>query len=145
MNDRFEQPHDSPRDAPLRPGAFPIGSIESRGLARAEVQRRRRLALENAHVLICPGLSAQVIKPSRVMPPDFVEYYRASDESIIEAVYRHWDGPKERGITIFVDQFAPDGTWYKGVCGVESFAEVQRLPRIEPSVIEGLRVANDRV
>jgi hypothetical protein len=143
MNNRYQQPHDSPGDSPLRPGAFPIGSTESRGMARAEVQRRRRLAVENAYVVICGGLSRQPIDLLTVIPPDLVEYYLATDESIIQAVYRHWEGPKERGLTIFVEQFAPDGTWYKGVCGVKSFAEVQRLPRIEACVIERLRAAND--
>ena len=143
MNDRYKQLHDSPADAPLRPAVFPIGSIKSRGLARAEVQRRRRLAVEHACVLICTGLSRQVIEPPTVIPPDFVEYFIATDESIIQAVYRHWEGPKERGTAIYVQQFSPDGTWYKGACGVESFAEVQRLPRIEPSVIARLRAAND--
>ena len=143
MNDRYEQHRDSSGDSPLRPAAFPIGSTESRGLARAEVQRRRRLAVEKACVVIGGGLSRQPIDLLTVIPPDFVEYYLATDESIIRAVYRHWEGPKERGLTIFVEQFVPDGTWYKGVCGVKTFAEVQRLPRIEPSAIERLRAAND--
>jgi hypothetical protein len=144
MNDWYQQPHDSPRDAPLRPAASPIGSIESRGLARAEIQRRRRSAIENAYVVICNRLSRQFIELPTVKPPDLVEYYVATDESIIQAVYRHWEGPKERGITIWVQQFAPDGTWYKGVRGIESFEEVQHLPRIELSMIEKLRAANDR-
>ncbi len=95
-------------------------------------------------MVICNGLSRQFIDLPTVKPSDFVEYYVATDESIVQAVYRHWEGPKERGITVWVQQFAPDGTWYKGGCGIESFAEVQRLPRIEPSMIEKLRVANDR-
>ncbi len=120
-----------------KPGDFPIGSIESRAAARAQLDRARYTERQVDVVVILSGLGLRDCRPA-ITPPDSLEYYQAPDSSIVQVVYRNWWGQDQDGVTAFITQVKADGEAYRGDCLIESLEEAQRLPRVEQAGIEKL-------
>ena len=126
----------SMRSVKPNPGDFPIGSVESRVAARAELERRGNATLQGATVVIMTGLPFLHDHAPATTSPDFDEYYQAADGSIVWVTHRFWEGDGRSGLTVFIEQLWPNGETYRGTCGVKSLAELERLPRMDRSLAE---------
>jgi hypothetical protein len=73
----------------MNPGIFPIGSPASRAAAREELQRRISHDFSDATVVIWTGLPTPKVtdEPLVAVPPDFIAYRVAQDDSIIRATH----------------------------------------------------------
>jgi hypothetical protein len=112
-----------------RANDYPLGTLESRAVARAECERRERALDENAVVVIMTGLPRMFgNQPCSIDPPDSLTQYRMPDGSTVEVIRRRWHGPQGSGVTIFVEQTWHDGV-YHGDKLVKSLEEVRRVGR----------------
>lgn len=108
---------------------FPLGSAESRALARMECNLRASSDDENALVVLMNRLP-QLFRPVVVNAPDSLSYYEMPDRSIVEVVRRYNDADCEYRSTIFLYQGWPDGSPYYGEFEVTSLANLQTRGRL---------------
>ena len=100
---------------------------------------------QDACVVISTGLFSSFSGPPVITPPDWVEYYKAADGSIVEAVGRFWEAEGRSGLSVLIHQYGPKGEVYRGTCGVESLGQLDELPRMEQSTAEEALYTRDGV
>jgi len=113
----------------LRPGDFPLGSLESRAAARAMMLKPGDIT----HGLIMTGLPWPDSGPSIVNPPDTVAYHVAPDNSIVEVICREYE---LGSFTAFIHQTWENGSVYEGDDRVEDFADLEKFCRPQRTLSE---------
>jgi hypothetical protein len=99
------------KGAPMKPGDFPIGSAQSRAVARAMLikQSEEDNEFSAGCLVIWTGLPMLKGEPIVATPPDTLAYYTLPDGSIVQVIRRHWAGEGRSGVTAGIHQFSADG------------------------------------
>jgi hypothetical protein len=107
-----------PSMANVKPWDYPLGSLESRIAARAELEERGV-----ASVMVMTGLPCPIEESAVVEPPDSIEHYRAVDGSIVQLIRREYEPGK---FTAFIHQTWRDGGIYRGSFRVDNLREIRK-------------------
>jgi hypothetical protein len=110
----------------LKPGDFPIGSLESRMAMRAQLAEQDD---GTTHVLVSTGLPLFFDSPPIIEPPDSIAHFEAQDGSIVELIRREYEPGK---FTAFIHQSWKGGSEYRGGRRVDRPEDLARMCRPMP-------------